>query len=97
LARARVLRPPVLPLDEPCIALDPISAGVVEDHFVSLRGRGTVVVTNDLAQAHRIAERVAVFCNHGQGGRIVVQKPAAPVFSDPGDVLAAAYLAGCRA
>ncbi len=103
LARALVLHPHVLLLDEPCSALDPISAGVVEDLIVSLRGRYTVVVvTHDLAQAHRIADRVAVFWNHGDGGRIVAQGPvaqgpAAQVFSDPGDAVAAAYLAGRRA
>lgn len=97
LARALVLRPQVLLLDEPCSALDPISAGVVEDLIVSLRWRYTVVVvTHDLAQAHRIADRVAVFWNHGDGGRIVAQGPAAQVFSDPGDAVAAAYLAGRR-
>lgn len=98
LARALVLRPQVLLLDEPCSALDPLSAGVVEDLIVSLRGRYTVVVvTHDLAQAQRIADRVAVFWNHGDGGRIVAQGPAAQVFSDPGDPVAAAYLAGRRA
>jgi phosphate transport system ATP-binding protein len=98
LARALVLKPQVLLLDEPCSALDPISAGVVEDLIVSLRGAYTVVVvTHDLAQARRIADRVAVFWNHGDGGRIIAQGPAAQVFSDPGDAVAAAYLAGRRA
>jgi phosphate transport system ATP-binding protein len=97
LARTLVLRPQVLLLDEPCSALDPISAGVVEDLIVSLRGRYTVVVvTHDLAQAHRIADRVAVFWNHGQGGRLIAQGPAAQVFEQPGDPIAAAYLAGRR-
>jgi phosphate transport system ATP-binding protein len=97
LARTLVLRPQVLLLDEPCSSLDPISAGVVEDLIVSLRGRYTVVVvTHDLAQAHRIADRLAVFWNHGDGGRIVAQGTAAQVFSDPGDAVAMAYLAGRR-
>jgi phosphate transport system ATP-binding protein len=97
LARALVLHPQVLLLDEPCSALDPISAGVVEDLIVSFRGRYTVVVvTHDLAQAHRIAERLAIFWNHGDGGRIICQDLTARVFADPKDATAAAYLAGRR-
>ncbi len=97
LARALVLRPQVLLLDEPCSALDPIAAGVVEDLIVSFKGLFTVVfVTHDLAQARRIADRVAVFWNHGDGGRIIAQGPAAEIFADAGDAVARAYLAGTR-
>lgn len=98
LARTLALRPQVLLLDEPCSALDPIAAGVIEDLIVSFRGLYTVVVvTHDLPQAQRIADRVAVFWNHGDGGRIISQGPAEQVFSAPGDAVAAAYLAGRRA
>lgn len=97
LARALVLRPQVLLLDEPCSALDPIAAGVVEDLIVSCKGFYTVViVTHDLAQARRIADHVAVFWNHGDGGRIIAQGPAAELFADPGEAVARAYLAGGR-
>jgi hypothetical protein len=39
---------------------------------------------------------VAVFWNHGDGGRIIAQGLAAPVFADAGDTVARAYLAGQR-
>jgi phosphate transport system ATP-binding protein len=97
LARALVLRPQVLLLDEPCSALDPLAAGLVEDLIVSLADSYTVViVTHDLPQARRIADRVAVFWNHGQGGRLIAQGPADAVFADAVDAVARAYLGGYR-
>ena len=97
LARALVLKPDVLLLDEPCSALDPIAAGVVEDLIASLRGFYTVVmVTHDLAQARRLADRVAVFWADADGGRLVEQGPAAAVFADARKPIAAAYLRGER-
>nr|MBA3709304.1 phosphate ABC transporter ATP-binding protein [Planctomycetota bacterium] len=97
LARALTLRPQVLLLDEPCSALDPIAAGVVEDLIVSLKGFYTVVmVTHDLAQARRIADRVAIVWSDGRGGTIVEQGPAAEVFTQPRHPVTAAYIRGVR-
>src|SRR5690606_258026 len=62
LARALVLSPDILLLDEPCSALDPISSGIVEDFIAGLRGKYTVViVTHNLAQARRLADYIAFF------------------------------------
>ena len=62
LARALVLGPEALLLDEPCSALDPISSGVVEDLIARLRDQFTLlVVTHNLAQARRIADYAALF------------------------------------
>jgi len=73
LARALALGPEVLLLDEPCSALDPVAAGVIEDLIVSLRGFYTVVlVTHDLAQARRVADHVAILWPTPHGGRLVV-------------------------
>jgi phosphate transport system ATP-binding protein len=95
IARALVLRPDVLLLDEPCSALDPISAGMVEDLFVELRQHCTlVVVTHNLAQARRIADRVAFFWSNGEGGVLVEEGPAERIFSSPQEELTAAYVSG---
>ncbi len=97
LARALVLDPDVLLLDEPCSALDPMAAGVVEDLITSLRGRYTVVmVTHNLAQARRVADDVAVFWTHGGAGTLVEHGTAAQVFDAPAHEITAAYLAGVR-
>ncbi len=97
LARALVLEPEVVLLDEPCSALDPIASGVVEDLIASLRGRYTVIiVTHNLAQARRIADRAAFFWVRDGAGRLVEEGKADRVFSEPRDELTAAYVGGAR-
>ena len=60
IARAIAPRPEVLLMDEPCSALDPISTGVIEDLIHELRRElAVVIVTHNLAQAHRVADKVA--------------------------------------
>ena len=72
LARALVLQPEILLLDEPCSSLDPMAAGVIEDLLETLKGFYTVVlVTHDLAQARRVADHVAVMWPSAHGGRLV--------------------------
>ncbi|RMG08550.1 MAG: phosphate ABC transporter ATP-binding protein [Planctomycetota bacterium] len=97
LARALALEPEVLLLDEPCSALDPYAAGVLEDLVASLRGRATVVlVTHELAQARRLADEVALFWVHGGAGRLVEQSETERFFAAPQRPLTAAYVAGRR-
>ncbi len=60
IARAIAPRPEVLLMDEPCSALDPISTGVIEQLIGELRrDLAVVIVTHNLAQAHRVADKVA--------------------------------------
>jgi phosphate transport system ATP-binding protein len=97
LARALALQPEVLLMDEPCSALDPISSGVVEDLIKGLRGRYTiVVVTHNLAQARRIADRVGVFWVQDGVGRLIEFGTTRDVFENPRDPLTAAYVSGSR-
>jgi len=86
LARALVLEPEVLLLDEPCSALDPLAAAVVEDLIASLRGFYTVVlVTHDLAQAARLADHVALLWPEERGARLAASGDAQVLTApDPG-------------
>ena len=60
IARAIAPRPEVLLMDEPCSALDPISTNTIEQLIGELRrDLAVVVVTHNLAQARRIADKVA--------------------------------------
>ena len=60
IARSLAIKPEVLLMDEPCSALDPISTKTVEALIGELRrDLAVVVVTHNLAQAHRIADKVA--------------------------------------
>ncbi len=97
LARALVLEPRILLLDEPCSALDPMASAVVEDLIGSLRGRYTVViVTHNLAQARRVADDLAVFWKVDGAGTVIERGPASQVFASPKHELAAAYVSGRR-
>jgi phosphate transport system ATP-binding protein len=60
IARAIAVRPEVLLMDEPCSALDPVSTTRVEELIGELRhDHAVVIVTHNLAQARRVADRVA--------------------------------------
>ncbi|MGK2933347.1 MAG: phosphate ABC transporter ATP-binding protein [Solirubrobacterales bacterium] len=60
IARSLAVSPEVLLLDEPCSALDPISTAIIEETIVGLRSEiAIVIVTHNLQQAERVADRVA--------------------------------------
>ncbi len=97
IARALVLRPEVLLLDEPCSALDPISSGVVEDLIHRLRETYTlVIVTHNLAQARRIADHVALFWVKDGAGHLAEHSRCRDFFESPKCELTAAYVRGAR-
>ena len=57
IARALALQPEVLLLDEPCSAIDPISAAKIEQTILELKAdRTLVIVTHNLQQAARVAD-----------------------------------------
>ena len=62
IARALAVDPEVLLMDEPTSALDPISTSKIEELCMELKGRYTIViVTHNMQQALRIADRTAFF------------------------------------
>jgi tungstate transport system ATP-binding protein len=93
LARALVLEPAVLLLDEPTAHLDPARVALVErevrdDH--ARRGTTLVWATHNLFQARRVADRVALLLD----GRLVELAPAAEFFDRPRDPRTAAFVRG---
>jgi phosphate transport system ATP-binding protein len=95
IARALVLQPEVLLLDEPCSALDPIASGIVEDLIIRLRPRYTqVVITHNLAQASRIADQVGMFWMQNGVGRLIEFGTTQQIFKSPRHELTAAYVSG---
>jgi phosphate transport system ATP-binding protein len=60
IARSLAVGPEVLLLDEPCSALDPRSTSLIEELIMTLREEiAIVIVTHNLQQAYRVADRVA--------------------------------------
>src|SRR6478672_1967021 len=59
IARSLAVNPEVLLLDEPCSALDPRSTSIIEELVMKLRTDiAIVIVTHNLQQAYRVADRV---------------------------------------
>jgi len=95
IARALVLNPKVLLLDEPSSSLDPISSAVIEKLIASFQGRFTVViVTHNLGQARRIADYAAFFWMKNGTGRLIEHGPKEQVFEAPQDALTKSYVEG---
>ncbi len=93
LARAMVLQPEVLLLDEPTANLDPYNVALIEDTVQQLRHeRGTtmVLVTHNIFQARRLAQRVVFLLNGG----VVEVAEATAFFSMPSDPRTAAFVRG---
>ena len=62
IARCLAVEPEVLLMDEPASALDPISSGRIEDLIHELkRYYAIVIVTHNMQQAARVADRTAFF------------------------------------
>src|ERR671927_417474 len=62
IARAIAVEPEVLLLDEPASALDPIATAAIEELMHTLKRRYTIViVTHNMQQAARVADRTAFF------------------------------------
>lgn len=62
-ARALMLDPPLILMDEPFGALDPITRHEIQQEFVDLRkrlGKTLVFVTHDLTEALRMADQIGV-------------------------------------
>lgn len=97
IARALVLEPEILLMDEPCSALDPISSGVVEELILRLRGRYTVViVTHNLSQARRVANYAGFFWMTERVGKLIEFGQCRHLFETPNHELTAAYISGER-
>ena len=93
LARALVLEPEVLLLDEPTANLDPAHVAAIEATVRETnRSRGTTVimVTHNIFQARRLAERVALLV----GGRLVEVAPTRDFFEAPRSEQTQAFVRG---
>jgi osmoprotectant transport system ATP-binding protein len=68
-ARALAADPPVLLMDEPFSAVDPIVRGSLQDELIRLQSelhKTVVLVTHDVEEAIKVGDLVAVFYPHGK-------------------------------
>jgi phosphate transport system ATP-binding protein len=99
IARAIAVKPDVVLMDEPCSALDPIATRRIEDLMDQLKTDYTIViVTHNLAQAARIADRTAFFTSEVFDGNrmgVLVEVDRTDVmFTSPSDKRTEDYMAG---
>jgi osmoprotectant transport system ATP-binding protein len=91
LARALAADPPILLMDEPFGALDPLTRRRLQGEFRSLRarlGKTVVLVTHDMDEACLLADQVAVL----DGGRLVQVGTPDELRANPASEFVAAFL-----
>ena len=92
LARALLIQPKLLLLDEPTANLDPYSLKLIEDLISEENSKGTTIIltTHDMSQAKRLASDI-IFINKGE---ILEQTQAKIFFKEPQTIEAKRYLTG---
>ncbi|QLY34362.1 ATP-binding cassette domain-containing protein [Nocardia huaxiensis] len=90
-ARALAADPPVLLMDEPFGAVDPITRGLLQDELLRLQAelRKTIVfVTHDFNEAVKLGDRIAVL---GKGSRILQYDTPSAILAAPADATVAGF------
>lgn len=91
IARALAVEPEVLLMDEPASALDPISTLRVEELVEQLKSSYTIViVTHNMQQAARVADKTAFFLN----GELIEFGDTSTIFTRPADQRTEDYITG---
>ncbi len=91
LARGLAVKPEIILGDEPTSALDPASSKRIEEIFLMLKSRYTIVlVTHILRQAKRLADYIVFLYN----GKLIEYGPADSVLNNPQQTLTQEYIYG---
>jgi osmoprotectant transport system ATP-binding protein len=95
-ARALAADPPVLLMDEPFGAVDPIVRARLQDEFARITrelDKTVMFVTHDIDEAVRLGDRVAVFAT---GGRLAQYDVPAQILGAPQDDFVAEFVGASR-
>ena len=80
IARAIVVEPEVLLMDEPCSAIDPIATSKIEELIHELKSAYTIaIVTHNMQQAARVSDYTAFFFE----GKIIEFGTTRQIFTNP--------------
>jgi phosphate transport system ATP-binding protein len=91
IARSLAVEPEVLLMDEPCSALDPIATLKIEELIEELKQQITIViVTHNMQQAARVADRTAFMLD----GELIEVGPTQHIFTTPSDPRTEEYVTG---
>jgi osmoprotectant transport system ATP-binding protein len=96
-ARALAADPPLMLMDEPFGAIDPINRERLQNEFLRLQGelRKTIVfVTHDIDEAIKMGDRIAVL---KRGGILAQYAPPAELLMHPADDFVEDFVGGDRA
>ncbi|WP_405804238.1 ABC transporter ATP-binding protein [Streptomyces sp. NBC_01187] len=96
IARALAADPPVMLMDEPFGALDPITREHVQDEFLALheRIRKTVIfVSHDIDEAVKMGDRIAIF---REGGKLAQYDTPRTLLKEPADAFVARFVGADR-
>ncbi|MBK9474884.1 MAG: ABC transporter ATP-binding protein [Tetrasphaera sp.] len=91
-ARALAADPPVMLMDEPFSAVDPVVRGQLQEEFRRLQadlGTTIVLVTHDIDEAVTLGHQIAVF---GVGGHLLQVSDPATLLARPADDVVAAFV-----
>jgi osmoprotectant transport system ATP-binding protein len=91
-ARALAADPPVMLMDEPFSAVDPVVRDQLQDEFLRLQdelGKTIVFVTHDIDEAIKLGDQVAVL---RVGGKLAQLAPPAELLSRPVDAFVAGFV-----
>lgn len=90
LARAIVIQPDVLLLDEPTANLDPYNVGLIENLIRDHDHLTIVLVTHNIFQAKRLADRVGLLLT----GKLIELAPTDQFFNVPSDPRTRSFING---
>jgi osmoprotectant transport system ATP-binding protein len=96
-ARALAADPPLLLMDEPFGAIDPINRAILQEGFLALQAlvRKTVVfVTHDIDEAIKLGDRIAIL---REGGQLAQYATPAELLDHPADDFVAEFVGADRA
>jgi osmoprotectant transport system ATP-binding protein len=96
-ARALAADPPVMLMDEPFGAIDPITRERLQNEFLRLQreiGKTVLFVTHDIDEAIKMGDRVAVL---KQGGRLAQYASPGEVLMEPADEFVEDFVGADRA